>query len=88
MVLTLLVLAAISLVAVPIVPALGAQPRSSEDEIRRLEQLEVRAIIARDTDTFRPLWDETYVVNNPDNVVVRRNPTRPIGPSCRRRASR
>jgi ketosteroid isomerase-like protein len=72
--LTLPVLAAIALVAVPIVPALRAQPRSGEDEIRRLEQLEVRAIIARDTDTLRTLWDEAYVVNNPDNVVVEAKP--------------
>ena len=73
-VLTLPVLAAIALVAIPIGPALRAQPRSSEDEIRRLEQLEVRAIVARDTDTLRTLWDDAYVVNNPDNVVVEAKP--------------
>ena len=65
-----LTLAVIAAVAVPIAAVGGAQSRSSEDEIRRLEQLEVRAIIARDADTLRTLWDEAYIVNNPDGVIV------------------
>jgi hypothetical protein len=69
-----LVLVAVAILAVPIIPALHAQPRPNEDEIRRLEQREVRAIIARDSDTLRTLWDKAYVVNNPDNVVVEAKP--------------
>lgn len=49
---------------------LGGQSPSIEDEIRRLEQLEIRAIMARDKDILRTLWDEAYIVNNPDNRIV------------------
>jgi ketosteroid isomerase-like protein len=63
-------IAVIALVAAPSAPALRAQLSSSEDEIRRLEQLEVRALMARDTEVLRTLWDGAYIVNNPDNVVV------------------
>jgi hypothetical protein len=51
--------------------ATPAQPPGAEAEIRRLEQLEVRAVLARDTATLRTLWDRAYVVNNPDNQIVR-----------------
>jgi hypothetical protein len=44
-----------------------------EDEIRRLEQIEVKAILARDTATLEKLWDKNYVVNNPDNKIVLAN---------------
>ncbi|MEO8353520.1 MAG: nuclear transport factor 2 family protein [Chthoniobacteraceae bacterium] len=44
-----------------------------EDEIRRLEQIEVKAILARDTTTLEKLWDKNYVVNNPDNKIVLAN---------------
>ena len=54
--------------AVPFPPP--AQPPGAEAEIRRLEQLEVRAVMARDTATLRTLWDRAYVVNNPDNQIV------------------
>jgi hypothetical protein len=50
------------------------QASSSEEEIRRLEQLEVRAIVARDRDTLRTLWDSGYIVNNPQGVIAERGP--------------
>ena len=61
------VVAAFTLVAAP---PFGAQQSSSETEIRRLEQLEVRALMERDIEVLQTLWDNAYVVNNPDNVVV------------------
>ncbi len=67
---SVLSLAGMALAASLSVPALRAQSPSPEDEIRRLEQVEVRAIMARDTQTLRTLWDSAFVVNNPDNVVV------------------
>src|ERR1044072_4663851 len=67
-------IAVIVLVASSSAPALLAQLSSSEDEIRRLEQLEVRALMARDTAVLRRLWDSGYIVNNPDTVVVEAKP--------------
>jgi ketosteroid isomerase-like protein len=52
------------------VPTLFAQAPATDAEIRRLEQLEVRAVLAKDTATLRTLWDKDLVVNNPDNLVV------------------
>jgi hypothetical protein len=63
-------LLAAALIAVPGISAFSARQSSSEDEIRRLEQDEVRAIMERDDATLRRLWDGAYVVNSPDNVVV------------------
>jgi ketosteroid isomerase-like protein len=51
-------------------PALFAQAAADETEIRRLEQMEVRAVLGKDAATLRTLWDKELVVNNPDNVVV------------------
>jgi ketosteroid isomerase-like protein len=65
-----LAVGAASLGVVLTVSEVRTQSASSEEEIRRLEQLEIRAIMSRDTDTLRKLWDEAYVVNNPDNIVV------------------
>jgi ketosteroid isomerase-like protein len=68
--------------ALPIagVVALGMTPRQTskvaqqsaeiENEVRRLEQLEVRAILARDRDTLRTIWDAAYIVNNPQGVIA------------------
>jgi len=41
-----------------------------EEEIKRLEQMEVKAILEKDTITLKKLWDNEYVVNNPDNKVI------------------
>ena len=66
---------AVIVLGVPLVEsAVRAQTQPDEAEIRRLEQLEVRAIVARDTATLRTLWDAAYVVNNPDNLVVDAKP--------------
>jgi len=49
---------------------LNAQTSNTEAEIRRLEQMEVKAILEKDTITLLKLWDKDYVVNAPDNVVT------------------
>lgn len=49
---------------------LGAQDQNIEAEIRRLEKMEVQAILNKDTITLAKLWDKNYIVNSPDNVVV------------------
>lgn len=46
-----------------------AQEKTVESEIRTLEQLEVKAIMDRDSVTLLKLWDKDYVVNAPDNKI-------------------
>jgi ketosteroid isomerase-like protein len=41
-----------------------------EDEIKNLEQMEVKAVLAKDTTTLKKLWDENYIVHNPENKIV------------------
>ena len=67
-------IAVIAVVAAPSAPAPRTQSASIEDEIRRLEQREVRALMARDATELRTLWDSAYIVNSPDNVVVEAKP--------------
>ena len=43
---------------------------SDEQEIRSLEQQEVRAILQKDTATLFKLWAPEFIVNNPANIVV------------------
>jgi hypothetical protein len=54
---------ALALAAAPNAPALLVQSSTTEAEIRRLEQVEVRAVLAKDTATLRTLWDKDLVVN-------------------------
>jgi hypothetical protein len=49
--------------------SLQAQDKNVEAEIRKLEQLEVEAIMKNDTVTLSKLWDKDYVVNAPDNMI-------------------
>ncbi len=42
---------------------------SDELEIRKLEQMEVQAVLKKDTITLLKLWDKEYVVNAPDNKI-------------------
>lgn len=49
---------------------LSAQDQNTEAEIRRLEQMEVQAILSKDTLVLSKLWDKNYIVNSPDNVIV------------------
>lgn len=42
---------------------------SIEQEIRKLEQKEVDAILRNDLDEMQTLWSEDYIVNNPRNKV-------------------
>lgn len=46
-----------------------AQDQDIESEIRKLEQMEVKAILSKDTITLLTLWDKDYVVNAPDNKI-------------------
>lgn len=48
---------------------LNAQDNDAEAEIRRLEQLEVQAILQKDSVTLLKLWDANYTVNAPDNAI-------------------
>lgn len=58
----------------PATPQEGAIPVQVravvETEIKRLEQMEVKAFLERDIPTLSKLWDAKYVVNNPDNKIV------------------
>lgn len=47
-----------------------AQNKDIENEIRNLEQKEVKAVLEKDSVMLLQLWDKDYVVNSPDNVVV------------------
>ena len=48
---------------------LHSQDQKIETEIRRLDQLEVKAVLEKDTAVLLELWDKDFVVNAPDNVV-------------------
>lgn len=52
----------------------GSSREDVEREIRRLEQMEVQAVLTRDRATLENLWDAQYVVNNPDNQIVLAKP--------------
>lgn len=49
--------------------SLFAQQTNTEVEIKKLEAMEVEAILKKDTVTLLKLWDENYVVNAPDNKI-------------------
>ncbi|MFT4094054.1 MAG: nuclear transport factor 2 family protein [Niabella sp.] len=51
-------------------PASAAKPRSTEEEIRDLDQQEAKATISGDTLALKRLWSPGYIVNNPANTVV------------------
>lgn len=48
---------------------LYAQNQDKEAEIRKLEQIEVKAVLQKDTITLSKLWDKDYVVNAPTNRI-------------------
>lgn len=47
--------------------------QNTEEEIRKLEQIEVQAILAKDTVVLKKLWDKDYIVHNPANKIVLAN---------------
>ena len=49
---------------------LHAQNKNTENEIRALEQIEVKAVLERDSAVLLKLWHKNFVVNSPENVVV------------------
>ena len=50
--------------------SLTAMSQDTETEIRNLEQMEVKAVLAKDTVALKKLWDAQFVVNSPLNTVV------------------
>jgi ketosteroid isomerase-like protein len=48
---------------------LSAQNQAIEAEIRKLEEMEVKAVLAKDSITLLKLWDTAFVVNAPDNAI-------------------
>jgi ketosteroid isomerase-like protein len=78
LVLVVAVAAAVTFPAAPRQAILSAQPASTiEEEIRRLEQLEVRAVLGKDRDTLRTIWDSGYIVNNPQGIIAEANAADP-----------
>lgn len=60
--------------------------KDTESEIRNLEQMEVRAVLSKDTLTLLKLWDKDFVVNAPDNKIYNAGKTtldRPVLRSSR-----
>jgi ketosteroid isomerase-like protein len=49
---------------------INAQNQNIESEIRSLEQIEVKAVLEKDTVMLLKLWDKDYVVNSPNNTIV------------------
>jgi hypothetical protein len=49
---------------------LFAQNLTTETEIKSLEQDEVQAVLNKDTNALKKLWDKDYIVNNPENKIV------------------
>jgi ketosteroid isomerase-like protein len=48
----------------------NAQSTIVGEEIKKLEQMEVQAILAKDTLALKKIWDKNFVVNAPNNQVV------------------
>lgn len=48
----------------------AASDAEIEKEIRILEEQEVRAVLAHDVATLERLWDQAYVVHNPEGHIV------------------
>ena len=49
---------------------LFGQNMETENEIRKLEQMEVEATLKKDSSTLLKLWDEEFFVNAPNNKVT------------------
>jgi ketosteroid isomerase-like protein len=60
---------ALILLCTVLISPLFAQNHDIEAEIKLLEQMEVQAILKKDTVTLLKLWDADYVVNAPDNKI-------------------
>ncbi|HEX2535097.1 MAG TPA: nuclear transport factor 2 family protein [Chitinophagaceae bacterium] len=52
------------------VHSIHAQSQTSETEIRNLEQVEVKAVLEKDSAMLSKLWDKEYVVHSPDNKII------------------
>ena len=48
---------------------LYAQNQDIDAEIRKLEQIEVQAVLQKDTVTLLKIWDKDYIVNAPSNMI-------------------
>lgn len=63
-------LAGLLLAGLVSVSSCWAQQATATAEINQLEQQEGQAMMRRDTTQLRQLWSPTYVVNNPDGMIV------------------
>ena len=52
------------------VACLYAQNQAKEAEIGKLEQMQVKAVLSRDTTSLLKLWYKNFIVNSPENVIV------------------
>lgn len=46
-----------------------SQNNDIESQIRKLEQMEAKAVLEKDSATLLKLWDKDFVVNAPDNKI-------------------
>src|SRR5207302_4219090 len=53
-----------------VVAAEGDKGREAEEEIRRLNQQEVEALLRNDVPTLKRLWSDDFVVTNPFNRFI------------------
>ncbi|MDB5200829.1 MAG: nuclear transport factor 2 family protein [Ferruginibacter sp.] len=44
--------------------------QSTEDAIRKLEDIQAKAILEKDSATLRKIWSPAFMVNSPKNTVV------------------
>jgi ketosteroid isomerase-like protein len=58
-----------TLLCIVFISHLFAQDQEITSEIKKLEQMEVEAVLKKDTVTLLKLWDKDYVVNAPDNKI-------------------
>ena len=49
----------------------NAQSEKIETEIRKLEEMQVQAILQKDSVTLKKIWHSDFMVNSPRNIVVK-----------------
>ena len=64
------VLVALMAVAALLVSAQVGKGRQAEEEVRRLNEQEVQALLRNDVATLRRLWSDDFVVTNPFNKFI------------------
>ena len=64
------VLVALMILTALLVSAQVGKGRQAEEEIRRLNEQEVQALLRNDVATLRRLWSDDFVVTNPFNKFI------------------